>query len=74
MRTIVGSLNGSPSPSASVWSPSSEISETSLKLPGLLPTALAVLLNKPVSAASCVITYKAVNMIVSPTSTVCGCQ
>ena len=74
MRTIVGSLNGSPSPSASVRSPSSEISETSLKLPGLLPTALAVLLNKPVSAASCVITYKAINMIVSPTSTVCGCQ
>ena len=74
MRTIVGSLNGSPSPSESVGFPSSEISETSLKLPGLLPTALAVLLNRPVSAASCVITYKAVNTIVSPTSTVCGCQ
>ena len=74
VRTMVESLKGSPSPSESVGKPSSEISNTSLKLPGLLPTALAVFISEPVSAASCVITYSAVKTMVSPTSIVCGCQ
>ena len=53
---MVGSLKGSPSPSASEVKPSSEISNTSLKFPGLLPTAVAVLISDPVSAASFVMT------------------
>ena len=71
---MVGSLKGSPSPSSSVGMPSSEISDTSLKFPGLLPTAVAVLISEPVSAASCVMTYRAVKTNVSPISIVCGCQ
>ena len=74
INTTVGSLSGSPSPSSSVGVPLSETSSIPLKFPGILPTALAVLVIKPESAASWLMTYKAVNITDSPTSTVCGCQ
>ena len=74
INTTVGSLLTSPSPSSSVGVPLSETSFMPLKFPGMLPTAVAVLLINPELAASWLMTYKAVNITDSPTSTVCGCQ
>ena len=74
INTTVGSLSGSPSPSSSVDVPLSETSSIPLKFSGMLPTAVAVLLINPELAASWLMTYKAVNITDSPTSTVCGCQ
>ena len=74
INTTVGSLSGSKSPSSSVGVPLSETSSMPLKFPGMLPTAVAVLLINPELAASWLMTYKAVNTTVSPTFTVCGCQ
>ena len=64
--TVVGSLVGSPSVSASVGNPSSDTSDTSFVFPGLLATTLTVLDVPPALTACWLIVKVAVYVNFSP--------
>ena len=70
--TVVGSLVGSPSASASVGNPSSEISNTSFVFPGLLATTLTVLDVPPALTACWLMVKLAVYVNFSPVRKLVG--